>query len=126
MAVRRFFDFIFYRLYMIYERTSKDGSMASGILAVIQTGTLLSISWMLLSIYFDYLMHPAIAALLIIPNMTINWYLYDRKPKIKEFHKRWSNVNKEKLLVYDIVIIIYLILVLTTPIIFATLKVGFS
>jgi hypothetical protein len=111
---------------LYYKHKDNDGTNvnAIGILALIQSFTIVNIFYFF-RIFINYDVPPAWTILpIIVVFMIINWMKFERVPIFQILHKKWSNESKRKKTVSDLVIIIYMIISFSVPMLEAIIYVN--
>lgn len=119
----RFFDYIFYRIYLAYkQKDDLPGPTASIVISIIQFFTLFSL-FALLRLFYDtplpskYYVLPLIGGIMI-----YNWYKYERNLNIEKFDNQWQDEEKSRKKRNGWLIVLYIILSIMFPITIGILK----
>ncbi len=115
------FDYIFYRAYKLgLGRSKAPIAYAAGIVSVSQFFALLTLFAFLKSFFgFSELPNNFIYVVLVVLFLGLNWYRYERNPRLDEMNKRWGDEEQNKKLIRGWVIVFCIAFLVITPFIIA-------
>jgi hypothetical protein len=112
-----FFDYIFYRAYKLgIGRSKAPMSYAVGIVVASQFFSMLMVFAIAKSVFgFSYLPDKVVYIGLAVFFITINWYRYERNPRLDEMNEKWGGEEDNKKLVKGWLIVICIAFLVVTP-----------
>jgi hypothetical protein len=124
--VIKLFDYIFYRIYKFYtgQGNKLADSFASSLLTVMQCFTIIGIMVMV-KIVRDYTFPDKLLFVLFFVIIGgLNWYRYEHKIDLQRLVSQWKDEDQSKKAKKGWLIVIYLIVALSIPIVYGYLHVN--
>lgn len=122
----KLFDYIYYRLYLLYNKTGSFEELnvnALGGLSIMQALTIFNIYYIMHFFFLKEFPEAWQGIPLMIIILTVNYIRYDNRSLIEKFDKSWrKNINNS---LHINLIILYLVVCMLTPITVATLALMF-
>jgi hypothetical protein len=114
-----FFDYVFYRWYLIYNREERDPTLsASLIVSAYQLLTIIFLTLLASRLFHFEIPNTNYIYPLIAIFYAINWYKYERDFDFEVLKNRWENESKKQKKVRGFFLVAYLIIVFLTPFIY--------